>query len=486
MRIKNNKSLFVILGVFLLGFFVFGGAIPATKAASGDWENVGPSAIGDNGYWPSLAFNPLTYEPYIAYRDNTNNWRATVKKFSGSSWGDVGIPGMSYASAAYTQIAFSGSGEPYVAYRDSARSGKASVLKYNGSSWQYVGDETFSDGGAGYLRLVFNPSTDEPYLAYGDASLGGLTVVKKFNGSSWENVGIPGISEGPASNTLAMAFNPSTSEPYVAFSDMAIFTKAVVKKFNGTDWETVGDAGFSPASVGFIDIAFNPGTSEPYVVLTDETNYEDKATVMKFNGSSWEYVGNQQFSSADIQEPSIAFNPTTNEAHIIFGDGAYSNKISVMKWNGSGWEYVGVPGFSDYSSGNNNKSFVFDPFTKEPHLVISGGGSGNRISVWKYSKTSSSPSSFAYSAKKTKRKVNFTFRDLNLSTKKKNVTVRINSKKVKISRVRKSGQNTIASGVLNHKKWSRGSYDAAISFKYKIGKKTRTKGWIAKNVLTIE
>ena len=486
MRIKHNKSLFVILGVFVLGFFVFSINFFPAKAAGGEWENVGPSAIGDNGYWPSLAFHPLTYQPYIAYRDNTNNWRATVKKFDGSSWSDVGIPGMSYASAVYTQIAFSGSGDPYVAYRDSARSGKASVLKFNGSSWQYVGDETFSDGEAGYLRLVFNPSTDEPYLAYGDANLGGLAVVKKFNGTSWENVGTPGISEGPASNTLAMAFNPNTNEPYLAFSDAAIFTKAVVKKFNGSAWEMVGASGFSPTSAEFIDIAFNPTTSEPYVVLTDETNDEDKATVMKFNGSSWEYVGNQQFSSADIQEPSIAFNPTTNEAHIVFGDGAYSDKISVMKWNGSGWEYVGTPGFSDYSSGNNNKSFVFDPFTKEPYLVISGGGSGNRISVWKYGKTSLSPSSFAYSAKKTKRKVNFTFQDLNLSAKKKNVAVRINGKKVKISRVRKSGVNTVASGTLNHKKWARGSYDATISFRYKIGRTTRTKTWVAKNTLTIE
>ncbi|MDI6778457.1 MAG: hypothetical protein QMD77_04700 [Patescibacteria group bacterium] len=487
MSIKNNKSLFAVLGVFLLGFFVFSAGFSPTKAASGDWENVGSSAIGDNGYWPSLAFHPLTYEPYIAYRDNTNNWRATVKKFDGSSWSDVGTPGMSYASASYAQIAFNSSGEPYIAYRDNARSGKASVLKYQSSTnWQYVGDETFNDGGAGFLRLVFNPGTNEPYLAYADANSGGLAFVKKFNGTNWENVGTSAVSEGPVSNTLAMAFNSSTNEPYLAFSDMNVSLEAVVKKFNGSTWETVGDAGFSPTSVDFIDIAFNPSANEPYVVFADETNDENKATVMKFNGSSWEYVGNPQFSSSDIHEPSITFNPVTSEPLIAFGDSAYSDKMSVVKWNGSSWEQVGSAGFTEYSSGNRNSSFVFDPFTNEPFLVISGGASGNRISVWKYNQTSLSPANVTYSAKKTKRKVNFTFQNLNLSTKKKNVTVRINGKKLKISRARKSGVNTVASAILNHKKWARGSYDATISFRYKIGKTTRTKTWIAENILTIE
>ena len=481
---RNRKIFFISLFSILLAAYCFIGNSSSAKAASGDWENVGPDAIGENGYWPSLAFHPLTHQPYIVYRDNTNNWRATVKKFDGSSWSDVGIPGMSYASAAYTRIAFNDSGDPYVAYKDSARGGKISVLKFNGENWQYVGDETFSDGGASYIRLAFNPLTDEPYVAYSDANCGSRITVKKFGGASWENVGAPGVSDGSAAY-LSLAFNPDTGQAYVAYADVSIFSKAVVKKWNGSSWETVGSSGFSPSGVGNIDIAFNPSTSEPYVVFEDATNDEYKATVMKFSGSGWEYAGNPQFSASEIQEPLIAFNPVTSEPHIAFGDDAYSDRVSVMKFTGSGWEYVGTPGFSEYSSGNNNKSFVFDPFTKEPYLVIAGGGSGNRIAVWKYNKTVLSPATVAWSAKKTKQKVNFTFQDLNLSTKKSKVMIRINGKKVKISRVRKSGVNTVASGVLNHKKWARGSYDATVSMKYKIGRTTRTKTWTASDILSI-
>ena len=489
MKKMQKKNLFKVLGVFVLGFFVFGGIAltPAAKGAGGEWENVGESILGNNGAYPTLAFSPLTYEPYVVYRDNTNNWRATVKKFNGSSWSDVGTPGMSYASATYTQIAISNSGDPYVAYRDNARGGKTSVLKYQSSTnWQYVGDDTFNDGGAGYLRLVFKPGTDEPYIAYADAASGGLAGVKKFNGTSWENVGTPGMGQGAVSNHLAMAFNPSTKEPYVAFSDTSIYTMAVVKKFNGSDWETVGNAGFSPDSIDYIEIAFNPSTYEPYVVFVDETSDENKATVMKFNGSTWEYVGSPRFSAGIIFAPSIAFNPTTNEPFIAFGDASYSNKMSVMKWNGSSWEYVGTPGFSA-GGATAGSSFISDPFTKEPFLTfVDGGGSGNRVVVWKNDKTSLSPATLTYKVKKAKRKIKFTFQDMNFSTKKKNVTLKINGKKLKVQSAKKSGRNTIAIGTLNYRKWARGIYNATISMKYKIGKTTRTKTWDSKNALTIE
>ena len=485
---KKQRRLFSVSGVFALGFFVFWGSIsvPNVEATSGAWENVGTSILGSNGGYPMLAFNPLTYEPHIVYRDNTNNLRATVKKFDGSSWSDVGTPGMSYASASYTQIALSSSGDPYVSYRDNARSGKASVLKYQSdTNWQYVGEETFSDGGVSYLRLAFNPLTDEPYAAYADNSWQNLVVVKKFNGSSWENVGNPGVSEGSII-TLSLAFNPSTGEPYLAYGDSVYSNKAVVKKWNGSSWETVGTAGFSSSDAGYIAIAFHPETFEPYVVFEDGTDGGYKATVMKFTGSSWEYVGNPRFTTDSAWDPSIAFCPSTNEPYIAFGDESQSSKASVMKFNGSGWSLVGSAGFSEGDAILGN-SLVFDPFTKEPFLTfVDGGGSGSQIVVWKYDKAVLSPAVMAYSAKKTKRKLNFTFQDMNRSIKKSKVTIRINGKKLKLSRARKSGLNTIVSGTLNHKNWARGSYDAVISMKYKIGRTTRTKTWTSENALTIE
>ena len=67
MRAKN-KSLFTILGVFLLGFFVFSAGFFSAKAAGGEWEGVGPSEfISENGVDLSMAMKPATNEPYVIF-----------------------------------------------------------------------------------------------------------------------------------------------------------------------------------------------------------------------------------------------------------------------------------------------------------------------------------------------------------------------------------------------------------------------------------
>ncbi len=61
-------------------------------------------------------------------------------------------------------------------------------------------------------------------------------------------------------------------------------------------WENVGPAGFSAGEVYYVSLAFNSG--RPYVAFQDVTN-GNKASVMKFNGTSWVNVGPAGFS-ADV------------------------------------------------------------------------------------------------------------------------------------------------------------------------------------------
>ena len=78
--------------------------------------------------------------------------------------------------------------------------------------------------------------------------------------------------------------------------------------FNGTNWVTVGTAGFSKGYVDQTSMAISP-TGGPYVAFSDDANY-NLMTVMKFDGTNWIYVGTAGFSVGTTTYPSLKFNPT--------------------------------------------------------------------------------------------------------------------------------------------------------------------------------
>ena len=103
-----------------------------------------PGAIANK----SIKFCPTDSVLYIAYRDEINAYKASVKKFDGTSWQSVGNADFSVAGAGVLSFAFNSSGRPYVSYQDNGYSGKASVMKYNGNGWVAVGNTGFSAGEA--------------------------------------------------------------------------------------------------------------------------------------------------------------------------------------------------------------------------------------------------------------------------------------------------------------------------------------------------
>ncbi len=103
--------------------------------------------------------------PYVAYRDKGNSYKATVMRFNGSTWVNVGTPGFSAGQADYTSIAIDASGTPYVVYRDSANSKKASVMKFNGSAWTNVGSNPVSNTTMQYCDIAITPA-GEPIIVY--------------------------------------------------------------------------------------------------------------------------------------------------------------------------------------------------------------------------------------------------------------------------------------------------------------------------------
>ena len=66
----------------------------------------------------------------------------------------------------------------------------------------------------------------------------------------WQNVGNAGFSSDTAWWTK-LVISPS-GEPYVSFWDFVHTRKATVMKYNGTNWVYVGNALFTPDSVAYV------------------------------------------------------------------------------------------------------------------------------------------------------------------------------------------------------------------------------------------
>ncbi|MFA5987013.1 MAG: hypothetical protein WC819_06745, partial [Parcubacteria group bacterium] len=334
----------------------------------GDWSSY------DNN--PVLATDPITSEPYIAF-DNR------IFKYSEiDGWqqvgGDVEIWNGMYSTDVYMNnplIAFDPtSNDVYVAYDlyDSINSTRIpTVKKLNGSSWQSVGLGFF--GAETYVSsFAFNSSDHEPYLVYFDND--GAFNLAKFNGITWQLVGTIvgyGISSYNFQQAYygyqggsSLAFDPTTGEPYVAFADSLNNNEITVIKFNGTSWELVGNVGFISGD-GFAYptvLKFETATSEPYVA------YRDK--IMKYSGAVWQDVVN-----IPEEHGTVIIDPDSGDFYE-----AYSHNI--MKYSGGSWQTVVTLGqLGSYDDGHIS-ALVFGSMGKI-YISYTEGYSG-QIHVMEY------------------------------------------------------------------------------------------------------
>ncbi|RYZ53541.1 MAG: T9SS type A sorting domain-containing protein [Sphingobacteriales bacterium] len=206
------------------------GSLYAKKWNGTAWVDMtsaaGPVAWGSCSY-ATAAFGPND-TLYVACKEGTG--MVTVKKFDGSNWVNVGTSflSMPFGSAYDVYLKFNHAGVPYVTYWNPAPMGpKASVQRFNGVSWVDVGLPSFNSGIAQFTSIDFDPN-DTIYVAYTDATTGMAPEVMKFNGTTWVPVG--SFTPGAQAAHLSLALD-GIGNPYVAFYDNVSAGKTTVMKY---------------------------------------------------------------------------------------------------------------------------------------------------------------------------------------------------------------------------------------------------------------
>ena len=177
-------------------------------------------------------------------------------------------------------------------------------------AWVTVGSAGFSAGQADTIRLALD-NDGTPYVAYRDVSdMGNYQArVMKYDGGAWVTVGSAGFTTGsllgnhPGAVSLALASNGT---PYLAYRDAGNSSKATVKRYDGSTWVTVGSAGFTTGEADNLSLALD-GNDIPLPGLP-RRRQRQRGHGVRYNGSAWEIVGSADVSAGEADNISLALS----------------------------------------------------------------------------------------------------------------------------------------------------------------------------------
>lgn len=269
-----------------------------------------------------------------------------------------------------------------------------SLSVFGQTGWEQVGNNT-SQGAHRFISMKITPS-GAPIVAYRSSSITDYKLyVRKFNSSTndWDVLGA-GISQEEA-DYVSLAIDPVSENPVISFSDRANSSRTSVLKYNGTTWDYMGNNGFLPTSVTQTSIAVT-STGTPYLAYVGSGVH-----VLRYNGTTWEAVGGSvsadggRFMSFDIDpsgNPVIAY--TSQYDPMVNGSG----NIIVKRFNGTNWELIGAENFKGNNNGTgflslkiSNSGTPFIAFTdgdsNSSYSLNSESGTGGLVSVMKFDGT---------------------------------------------------------------------------------------------------
>lgn len=185
-----------------------------------------------------------------------------------------------------------------------------------------------------------------------------FTVSTYFLGRQWSLIG-DNLTGLVTASGIKMAIHPFSNNPYFIYqrtgkdeSGTAIPTdnrKVAVIGYNGTAWGNLGTAtGISDFRADVPGIAFNSeGTL--YVGYKDYLNSDNKATVLKYNGTAWSVVGTSRFSPVKVDYLSLAIAKDDMPMVSMAKNGTDNSGIParglyVAGFNGSSWNSMTPPG----------------------------------------------------------------------------------------------------------------------------------------------
>lgn len=193
-------------------------------------------------------------------------------------------------------------------------------------NWEYVGSRAFS----GAEFTVFSIKCDSEGNTYVFGNEGGTaTVYRNANGSgTWEKLG---DTQTPVSVTPSSMAIASNGEVYIAFDENS--GTGHVMKWDGNNWQTIGDAFSGPETKIFLD-----HNDTPYLLHRDASGgYMGMAHRLENN--VWVPLGDGLYSGYGYWHE-MTFD-SNNTPYVSYTDYYAGDEVYVSKFENGAWQQVG-------------------------------------------------------------------------------------------------------------------------------------------------
>jgi hypothetical protein len=250
------------------------------ECVTNNWIQLASAVTSTAAYQPKITLDQNDI-PHVIYRNINDS--IIIKKWNGASWENFGNASGYVNKGNNAILKFNSLNQPFVAFSNySVFGGKCSVMNLTGGVWTYYISTFVTNFQAD--QLDFNIAPDNTAYIIAKNSNGGVVSVYKSDATAWSLVGpTANIANGVAN--FPKITTDQLNVPYIFYGDNAVNFATTVRKWNGLDWELVGNQGFSVTPIGFSDLTIANGI--PTVIFQNGSSQ-----VMRFENGLWSTYGN--------------------------------------------------------------------------------------------------------------------------------------------------------------------------------------------------
>ena len=321
--------------------------------------------------------SPGNYPVVLEVSDGVNTTLQTftiaVSSSTGEDWHFVGLEAFTPSDANKTDIEIGSDSTPYLMYTNGQD--QVVVNQYVNSQWTTLGQPISGDQFAAAMAL--DPITSLPHVITVNSA--GQVVVNKWNNTSWQQLGT-GLGSGASSLDIAVANDGSV---YATFMDIANSSMGICKKWDGSNWLTVGGNHFN-ASTGWAAVwtkIVTDSQNNPFILYATGSGSWGpfNARVAYFNGTNWSNLG-----GGDIDNVAVAFNhsiaiDSNDKVYVSASTDNTTHLLNVYTFDGSVWQNIGA----NLANGAVYYNDLAISLAGEPTVVFEDESTG-KTSVMKY------------------------------------------------------------------------------------------------------